>query len=403
MPEVDHGLVRGLVQGGLIALVTSSWLAACSQEPSPGGRPSGSPEVTVAAPLVREITEWDEYTGRFGAVESVAVRARVSGYLESIHFVDGDTVDKGDLLFVIDPRPFEAAVAGAKAARTEAATRLDLAERDFVRASELLREGNISKQIYDNRKQERDAAIAALEVASATLRNAELDLGFTRVTAPVAGLISRQFVSVGNLVSGGTADSTLLTRINSIDPIHLYFDGDEAAYLNYVRLDRAGRRTSSRDTPNPVLVSLIDEEDFPHRGRMDFVDNQIDPQTGTMRGRAILDNPDKLFLPGMFARIRLLGRGPYDAVLIPDSAVAMDQARQVVFVVDNDNKARAQPVELGPLALGLRVVRRGLGATDRVVINGLQRVRPGVVVNPQDGVIEATAEDPFAPAGTVMP
>lgn len=396
--------LHALSRGGMFLCVAAGLLAGCQDGPAPGDRPGGgAPEVTVATPLVREITEWDDYTGRFAAVDSVEVRARVSGYLESIHFVDGQTVEKGDLLFVIDPRPFEAALAGARATRVEAATRLELAEKDLERASELLREGNISKQVYDTRKQERDAAIAALEAAEAARHSAELDLGFTRVTAPIAGLISRQFVSEGNLVSGGTADSTLLTRINSIDPIHIYFDGDEAAYLEYVRLDRAGRRVSSRDAPNPVLVSLIDEQGFPHRGRMDFVDNRIDPATGTMRGRAILDNPDRLFLPGMFARVRLLGRGPYEALLIPDSAVAMDQARRVVFVVDGDNVAHARPVELGPLAFGLRVVRDGIEASDRVVVNGLQRVRPGSAVSPAEGKIEAVSEDPHAVERSAAP
>lgn len=364
-------------------------IAGCEQDPAPasGGPAGGPPEVTVATPAVEEITEWDEYTGRFQAIESVEVRARVSGYLESIHFTDGDMVEKGDLLFVIDPRPFEAALAAAEARRAEAEARLEVAKRDLERAANLLKDGNISKQIYDQRRAERDAAAATLAGTRADVRSARLDIDFTRVEAPVSGLISRNFVSVGNLVSGGTADSTLLTRINSIDPIYIFFDADEAAYLKYVRLDRAGLRPSSRGTANEVRVSLVDEGDFPHEGRMDFVDNQVDPETGTMRGRAILPNPDQLMMPGMFARVRLVGRGPYEAVLVPDSAIATDQARRVVFVVDKENIARARPVETGPKALGLRVVRSGVEPEDRVVINGLQRVRPGQEVTPQPGEI----------------
>jgi len=371
------------------ALLTAiALLAGCGQEPAPsGGGEMQPPEVTVAPPALEEITEWDEYTGRFQAIESVEVRARVSGYLESIHFTDGDMVEKGDLLFVIDPRPFEAALAAAEARRAEAEARLEVAERDLERASDLLKDGNISKQVYDQRRAERDAAAATLAGSQADVRSARLDLDFTRVEAPVSGLISREFVTVGNLVSGGTADSTLLTRINSIDPIYLFFDADEAAYLKYIRLDRAGLRPSSRGAANRVRVSLVDEEGFPHAGRMDFVDNQIDPATGTMRGRAILPNPEQLMMPGMFARVRLAGRGPYEALLVPDSAIATDQARRVLFVVDEENIARARPVETGPKALGLRVIRSGVEPDDRVVINGLQRVRPGVEVAPQQGEI----------------
>lgn len=381
-------------------LAALALLAGCGQEsPPPEARDSAPPEVTVAPPAVEEITEWDEYTGRFQAIESVEVRARVSGYLESIHFTDGEIVDKGDLLFVIDPRPFEAALAAAQARQAEAQARIEVAERDLARAADLLKDGNISKQVYDQRRAERNATAAALAGAEADVRSARLDLDFTRVEAPVSGLISREFVTVGNLVSGGTANSTLLTRINSIDPIYIFFDADEAAYLKYIRLDRAGLRPSSRGAANRVRVSLVDEEGFPHEGRMDFVDNQIDPATGTMRGRAILPNPEQLMMPGMFARVRLIGRGPYEALLAPDTAITTDQARRVVFVVDEDNIARARPVETGPKALGLRVIRSGVEPGDRVVINGIQRVRPGAKVTPQPGEIVPQRDDGTGGAG----
>lgn len=346
------------------------------------------PEVTVARPAIAEITEWDDYTGRFQAVESVDIRARVSGYLETVNFTDGAVVDKGDLLFVIDSRPFEAALARADAEVVEARTRLDLAAKNLLRAADLLGDGNISRQIYDQRMQERDGAAAALAAAEAAVMSARLDLGFTRITAPVTGRISREFVSVGNLVSGGTANSTLLTRINTIDPIHVYFDADEAAYLKYVRLDRTGERISSREAANPVRVSLVDEEDFPHLGQMDFVDNQIDGQTGTIRGRAILNNPDHLMVPGMFARVQLLGKGPYEAVLLPDEAITMDQARRVVYVLEENGTVTPRAVETGPEARGLRVIRSGVGREDRVVIKGIQRLRPGIEVSATEGGID---------------
>ncbi|GAB4571111.1 MAG: efflux RND transporter periplasmic adaptor subunit [Rhodothalassiaceae bacterium] len=367
-------------------------LAGCGEAPS-ARREMPPAHVEVAPPLVKEITEWDEFTGRFVAVESVEIRSRVSGYLESIHFIDGQIVQQGDLLFIIDPRPFEAAVAREKANVAEARTRLELARKDLVRSAELLADGNISAQVHDTRVQARDAAAAALAAAEAALKAAELNLGFTRITAPTGGQISQHFISVGNLVSGGTADSTLLTRINSIDPIHVQFDADEAAYLRYVRLDRAGARTSSRVVANPVRVSLADEKGFPHQGRMDFVDNRIDPLTGTIRGRAILDNPDALMLPGMFARVRLLGKGPYDAMLLPDPAIVTMQAAKVVYVLGEDDKVEVRPVVTGPLIEGLRVIRSGITPEDRVVINGIQHVRPGAKAIPEPGVIVAREDE----------
>jgi len=381
---------RRIMRAIPVAFLTA--LSACGAEnTSSGDGATPPPEVTVARPAVAEITEWDDYTGRFQAVESVDIRARVSGYLESIHFTDGAVVEKGDLLFVIDPRPFEAALARAEAQLVEAQTRLDLAEKNLLRAADLLDDGNISRQIYDQRMQERDGAAAALAAAQAAVKSARLDLGFTRITAPVSGLISREFVSVGNLVSGGSADSTLLTRINTIDPIHVYFDADESAYLKYVRLDRTGERISSREAANPVRVSLVDEEGFPHRGHMDFVDNQIDAQTGTIRGRAILDNPDHLMVPGMFARVQLQGKGPYDAILLPDEAITMDQARRVVYVLEDGDTVAPRAVETGPKTRGLRVIRSGVERSDRVVIKGIQRLRPGMTVSASEASISTDA------------
>jgi len=342
-----------------------------------------APPVTVSTPTQRRITEWDEYTGRFQAIQDVEVRARVSGYLEAIRFADGQTVNKGDLLFIIDPRPYQAAADAALAALTQAEARLDLANREQVRAKELARTQSGSIQSLDKATQEQRAAMGAVQAASAQLRNAQLDLEFTHITSPVTGRISRHLVSIGNLVSGGQANSTLLTTIVSLDPIHFYFDADQNAYLKYERLARAGQRPSSREVANPVRLSLADEPDFVHEGRMDFVDNQIDLGTGTIRGRAIFDNPDLLFTPGMFARIRLLGSPEHDALLLPDEAIGTDQARRFVYVLGAENVATYREVKLGPIIDGLRVVREGLTPTDRVIVSGLQRVRTGSPVTPQ--------------------
>ncbi len=347
-----------------------------------------APPVTVAQPVVQETVEWDEYTGRFQAVDFVEIRARVSGYLDRVAFEDGETVNQGDLLFVIDQRPFRIALQQAEAELTRTKTRLTLAERDLSRAESLIQRGNISQQMVDERRQEKQDAEAAVTGAEAAVRAAQLNLEFTEVRAPISGRVSRDLVTVGNLISGGTSGSTLLTTIVSLDPIHFYFDADEAAYLRYSRLARTGDRPSSRDEPNTVQLSLMDENDFRHEGYMDFVDNTVDLATGTVQGRALLDNPDLIFTPGMFARLRLIGSGKYDAVLIPDEAVGTDQARKFVYVVDDANTVEYRTVELGPIVKGLRVVRSGLAEDEWIVINGLQRARPGGQVAPERSRIE---------------
>ncbi len=364
-------------------------LAACNpSESNVAQAPPVPPAVTVSAPLVREIVEWDEYTGRFQAVETVDVRSRVSGYLDSINFTDGEIVNQGDLLFVIDQRPFQVALAQAEAELNQARTRAELAAKDLERARPLLQRGNISQAVFDERLQARQEADAAVRSAEAQVEAARLDLEYSEIRAPVTGRISRYLVSVGNLVTGGAANATLLTTIVSLDPIHFFFDANEAAYLKYVRLDRTGQRTSSRDAQNPVQLSLLDEIDFPHRGRMDFVENRLDQQTATIRARAVFDNGELLFLPGMFGRIRLIGSGRYAAIMLPDEAIGTDQSRKFVYVLDEDNVVGIRLVELGPIIDGLRVIRDGLGPEDRVIIDGLQRARPGAPVTPEEGRIE---------------
>jgi RND family efflux transporter MFP subunit len=357
-------------------------LQGCDNAPANSAPAQQPPRVTVDAPIQRVITEWDDYSGRFAALEHVEVRARVGGFLNSVHFRDGEMVRKGQLLFVIDPRPFEATRAQAEGQLEQARSQVVLSERSLARAAELRARQMVSEQMHDERKQTLEAARAAVATAEAALRSTELDLEFTRVVAPTSGRISRHLVSVGNLISGGEASSSLLATIVSLDPIDFYFDADQNAYLRYARMARSGERPSSREAPNPVLLALNDESQFTHRGRMNFVDNAFDTGTGTMRARARFENPDLLFAPGMFARIRLLGSGEREAVLVPDSAVVTDQSRKVVYVVGRDNVVEMRQVELGRLVDSLRVIREGLSASEFIVVSGLQRVRVGAPVTP---------------------
>jgi RND family efflux transporter MFP subunit len=364
-------------------------LAGCGGKQPPA---MGPPQVTVATPLVRQITDWDEYTGQLAAVESVEIRARVSGYLQSIHFEDGALVKRGDLLFVIDPRPYEAALDEARADLTQAKVRLELASNDLDRAKRLFASRAISEEELDARTKEHRQAEASLEAAQAAEKGSALNLEFARIKAPVSGRIGRKLVTVGNLVSSSGDKPTLLTTIVSVDPIHVYFTADERAFLRYTRLAEKGIRPSSRNVPNPVRLQLADEQDFPHLGHMDFVDNQVDRATGTMQGRAIFANPEGDLTPGLFARVKLLGEGPYEALIVPDQAIGTDQGQRFVYVLGADNVVTPRPVTPGRTLGDLRVIRDGLGATDRVVINGIQRIRPGISVTPVDGSIPEPAD-----------
>ena len=370
-------------------------LIAASCGPSNDTGDVKAPPVTTAKPLKKNVTEWDDYTGRFQAVESVEVRARVSGYLDSIKFSDGQTVAKGALLFVIDQRPFQVALDQAQAQVESATAAVDLATKELTRAQALLQKQVGPQSTFDERSAQLRQAKASLAAAQAQVQASKLDLEFTEVRAPVSGRISSHYVSVGNLVTGGTTQGTLLTTIVSLDPIHFVFDADEAAYIRYTRLSQSGVRASSRDAPNPVRLALSDEADYVHEGRMDFVDNQIDRQTGTIRGRALFVNPvingQYLFVPGEFGRLRLLGRGNYEALLLPDSAIGVDQSHKVIMTVGADGTVSAKAVVVGPIIDGLRVVRDGLQANDVVIINGLQRARPGQKVSPQMVDLSAAA------------
>jgi RND family efflux transporter MFP subunit len=329
------------------------------------------------------VTDWDEFTGRFEAVEEVQVRARVGGFVTNVEFKDGDMVHTGDLLYLIDSRPFEAVAKQADGQLADARAKAELAKRDLDRGLSLVQTSAVSEQVVDQRRQSLQAAHAAETVAEGALNAAQLNIEFSHVLAPITGRASRHLVSVGNLVQGSEGGATLLTSIVSLDPIYIYFDVEEATYLKNNRLWFEGKRPSSRDTPNPVQVTLTGETKPSHDGKMDFIDNRLDLSTGTLRSRAVIPNKDLSILPGQFGRVRLIGSAPYEALLLPDNAIATDQSRKIVFVVKDDNTVEAKPVVLGPLDEGLRVIREGLKADDKVIIDGLQRARVGAKVSPQ--------------------
>lgn len=369
--------------GGAALLSLMCAFSAEAQAPPP-------PTVTVAAPLAKRVTIWDEYWGRFEAVESVEVRARVSGFIDKIHFKDGQLVKAGDLLFTIDPRPFRIAVESAEAEVTRTKAQVNLAENEVERARPLLKSAAVTERDFDQRQANLSVVRAQQHAAEAALKNAELNLEWTEVTAPISGRISDNKVDVGNLVAGGNAaTTTLLTTIVSLEPIHFIFDVAEADYLRYTRMRMSGERMSAA---NPAKVKLADEEGWAHEGRMDFIDNQFNPRSGTMRGRAIFDNKNQLLSPGMFGRLKLFG-GESDALLVPDSAIVADQMRKIVYTVGEDGVVKPTPVTLGPIDEGLRVVKSGLTASDRVIIDGIANpfVRPGAKVTPEAGEIKAVA------------
>jgi len=370
---------------GLIALVAllAFGLCGCGEKPSAQAA-AAPPPVTVAPPTKRTVTDWDEFTGRFDAVEEVQVRARVGGFVTGVEFRDGAIVGAGDLLYLIDARPFEAVAAQADGQLSDARAKAELAKRELDRALTLQQSQNVADSTVDQRRQALQAAKAAEMVAEGLLKAAQLNIEFTHVLAPISGRVSRHLVSVGNLVQGSESGSTLLTSIVSLDPIYIYFDMDEATYLKYNRLWFEGKRPSSRDSPNPVQVVLSGETKPSHEGKVDFLDNRLDTSTGTLRGRAVIPNKDLSILPGQFGRVRLIASSPYEALLVPDAAIATDQTRKIVFVVKDDNTVEAKQVVPGPLDEGLRVIREGLKADDRVVVDGLQRVRVGAKVTPQE-------------------
>ncbi|ARQ00726.1 efflux RND transporter periplasmic adaptor subunit [Pseudorhodoplanes sinuspersici] len=367
-------------------------LAGCGQGQQQQKAAPPPPAVTVAEPIKRNVIDQDEYVGRFVAVDSVEIRARVSGYLEKIHFKDGQMVKEGELLFTIDKRPFQNTLAQARANLAQARANLAYAEADLLRGQQLVKDKTITEQTYEQRLQAQRIAVATVAANEASVKQAELDLEFTELRSPLTGRIGDRRVSVGNLVTGGTSgNTTLLATIVSTDPIRFEFTFDEASYLRYERLALSGGKKAKKDDiaarggSTLVRLKLIDEKDFIHVGRMDFLDNVIDRSTGTIRGRATFANAAGVFTPGMFARLQVPASPPYQALLIPDSAIGSEQARKFVYVVRPDNSIAQKYVVLGQLSDGDRVIKSGIEADDRVVVDGLMRVRPGVKVDPQVG------------------
>lgn len=369
-------------------------LSACKEKNDPQAAAGGPPAmpVTIAQPLTKDIQEWDEFTGRFEAVDKVDVRSRVSGYLESVHFKEGSMVKKGDLLFIIDPRPYAAALRKAQADMQSAAAMQDFAEQEFVRYQNLLKTGTISEKLFEEKTQNKIDTAARLSAAKSAVEAARLDVEFTRITAPIDGRISSKYVSEGNVVQGGPMNATLLTTLVSLNPIHFVFDVDEATYLKYSRLAKEGERPSSREHANPVYVALADEKDFTRAGTMNFVDNEIDHATGTMRGRAVFKNDDLMLTPGMFGRARIIGSGLFRAILIPDEATTTDQGRKLVLTVTDAGDVVPRPITVGRMAEGLRVVTDGLKGDEWIIVNGLQRAQPGMKVAPQKTVLQTSGE-----------
>ena len=382
-------------RGGALALAVALplGLAGCDQPTQGQANPQQKsaptpPGVAVSKPIQREIVEWDEYTGRFDAVETVEVRARVSGYLDQSHFKDGQLVRQGDLLYVIDRRPFERALDLAQAELVAATTKVANANLDVERGKPLVERRVMSEKSFDDRANLLREAQAAVKVSEAKVKTAELELSFTRITSPLTGRISRSLVSNGNWVSaGGTANATLLTSIVSQDPIHIYFDVSENNYIKYKRLAERGSGAGAADLGALVEVALPDERGFPHQARLDFLDNRLDQGTGTLRARAVLPNKAGLFSPGLFARVRVTGTPKYAALLLPDEAIGTDQTNKFVYAVGEDGTVARKSITLGPLHAGLRVVREGLTIEDWVITRGLQRARPGQKVTPKREVI----------------
>ncbi|WP_390889023.1 efflux RND transporter periplasmic adaptor subunit [Rhodopirellula halodulae] len=416
------------------ALISATLVMVAGCNPNASGPPEMPPAtVTTAKPVTKKIVEWDAFTGRLEAVDLVEVRARVSGYLQSVHFDEGQIVDKDDLLFIIDPRPFEAELSAAQAklqqsesqlqqakALTEVAkanllqseAQLNLAQVRYRRVQRLVQQNASSQDELDDREAEflkakadiegvkaslnsAESAIATaeaeIEVARAGVETAKLNLQYTRIRAPITGRISRKYVTEGNLIAGGSSTSSLLTTITSVQPIYAVFDATEQDVLKYERLARSGERESSRVAKNPVFLGLVDEQGFPHHGHMDFVDNSFDANTASMRARAVFANEDQMLFPGMFARVRIPGSAAHDAVLIPDSAIGTDQSSQYVYVVV-DGKIQRRSVETGPIIDGLRVIREGLDGTESLVIEGLMQARVDAEVNVKDGTIEVVED-----------
>ncbi|MEL6059955.1 MULTISPECIES: efflux RND transporter periplasmic adaptor subunit [unclassified Methylobacterium] len=365
------------VLSGLAVGLAAGPLATPADAQAPGGPP---PKVTVAKPVVRQIVEQDQYTGRFNAIEYVEVRARVTGYLEKINFIDGQTVKKGDVLFIIDRRPYKAALEQAQAALASAKARQSFSQTDLERAQTLSRSGNISEQVTDQRRQASQTAQADVDSAQAALNNAQLNYDFSEVKAPINGRISQRLVTEGNIVS---ADQTMLTTIVSLDPIYFSFTVDEKSFLKYQSSLGIGMGETQRGKGVPILIALSGEAKPTRKGTLDFVDNRVDNATGTILLRATVPNADLFIKPGLFGIVSMPATKPYQGVLLPDEAVAANQDKRIVYLLGADNVIQQKDVQLGPKVDGYRVIQSGLKGDEMVVVNGLSRVRPGAKVTPE--------------------
>lgn len=368
----------------LLAAVSIVIAAACSRTESHQAPPP-PPTVTVSEPLQEEVPDWDEFIGRFRAIERVEVRARVSGYLEKINFEDGQMVQKGQILFVIDQRPYKIALEQAEASLESAKTRIELAKKEYQRVQNLKSSGAVSQEMLDRREQEFLSARADYSAAKSAVEAARLDLEFTEIKAPVSGKISENFVSVGNLISGGSSSATLLTRIVSLNPIYFTFETSEDQLFKYLRENDKSRRFATAEKGYPIHVKLLDENEYLHEGVFNFIDNEIDQSTGTLKGRAIFQNDDLLLTPGMFGRARFAVNGSEEQLLIPDAAIGSDQSQKYVLVVNDSSMVERKTVEVGSLHNEFRVIHSGLKKTDQVIINGLQKARPGQPVSVSHG------------------
>jgi multidrug efflux system membrane fusion protein len=367
---------------GLLAIALATMIG-CGNNDEPGAKQGQPPGVKVALPLSQEVTEWDEYTGRIEAVNSVDVRARVSGYLEKVNFKAGDKVHKGDLLFLIDPKPFTAQLNYAVAELERAKSRHELAKNDLARAERLFRAKAISEEEHDARSKGLRETLAAVQSAEANVSTARLNLDFTQVRSPIDGRIGRELITAGNVVNGGGGDATVLTFIVSTDPVYVYVDADERSVLKYRRQAKEGGRGSLGEERTPVELAVADELSFPHQGYLDYISPREDAATGTVTLRGVFANPDELLSPGFFARMRIRASAPYPAILLPDRAIGTDQAQRFVWVVNKDNQVEYRTVVLGAHIGQSRVIAEGLKPEEWAVIEGIQKLKPGIKVAPE--------------------
>jgi len=388
---------RRLAMAG-VSILAAAVLTACSGSHAEEAGMPPPPSVSAAPVLVKQVSQWDDFSGRVEAVESVELRPRVSGYIDKVNYVEGQEVKKGDVLFTIDARSYRAELDRATAELNRARTQAQVSRSEADRARRLSDQQAISTETWEQRRAVSEQALAQVQAAQAAVDAARLNMEFTQVRAPINGRAGRAMVTAGNLVTAGDSASVLTTLV-SLDKVHVYFDADEGTFLRYAQMARKGERPSERDSELPVKVGLSGENGFPHDGKVDFLDNQVTRSTGTIRVRALLDNADRAFTPGLFARVQLLGSGQFQAMLIDEKAVLTDQDRKFVYVVDKDNKAQRRDIELGRNADGLRIVEQGLKAGDRVIVDGVQKVfMPGMPVQAKAVAMQPVAAPVAAPA-----